>query len=120
MAFILYIYFVKFFTLILAMIFLATPMQAHIDVIAYDDVSTHEYFHENELAHEHHDHDTDDEKQTEHHHHCVDVSVSVAYIPSELNYDFIVIPSNNEIIDFYTRKHTSKDLESLFQPPQFV
>lgn len=119
-AFILYIYYVKFFTFILALLFLATPLQAHIDVIAYDAVELHtdEVSFTETHQKSHHDHDSEDEKQSEHHHHCVDVSVSLAYIPNQLNYDFIVIPNNNEIVDFYTRKHSSKDLESLFQPPR--
>ena len=121
-AFILYIYSVKFFTFILALLFLATPMQAHIDVIAYDAVESHidEDIYSADHQKSHHGHDSEDEKQSEHHHHCVDVSVSLAYIPNQLNYHFIVISNNNEIADFYTRKHSSKDLESLFQPPRVV
>lgn len=120
MAFILYIYSVKLFTFILALILFATPMQAHIDVISFDAVELHtndvNFYEVHQVSH--HDTDTDDEKQTEHHHHCVDISVSFAYMPSELNYDIIIIPYNNEIVDFYTRKHSSKDLESLYLPPQ--
>jgi len=115
---------VKIFTFILAVLFLATPMQAHIDVVAYDDVDTHEHYHENELDHvhqqEHHNHDSENDKKSDHHHHCVDVNVSFAYIPSVVNFNFITISNTNEIIDFYTRKHSSKDLESLFQPPRFA
>jgi len=97
-------------------------MQAHIDVVAYDDVDAHEHYHENELDHvhqqEHHDHDSENDKKSDHHHHCVDVNVSFAYIPSVVNFNFIAISNTNEIVDFYTKNHSSKDLESLFQPPQ--
>lgn len=94
-------------------------MQAHLDIIAFDAIESH-IDEDNYGQDHHHDHDSEDEKQSEHHHHCVDVSVSLAYIPNQLNYHFIVIPNNNEIVDFYTRKHSSKDLESLFQPPRLV
>lgn len=119
----LYIYTVKIFVFILSILIFTPFGNTHIDVIAYDDVSKHEHFHENELDYnhqqDHHEHDSENEKQSDHHHHCVDVSVSFAYIPSELNYDFMVIPNSNKVVDFYTREHSSKDLESLFQPPRF-
>lgn len=106
-------------------ILIFTPFgNTHIDVIAYEDASTHKHFHENELDHDHqqdhHEHDSNDEKQSDHHHHCVDVSVSFAYIPSGLKYDFITIPIENLRIDFYTEQQTSNYLDELFQPPQVV
>jgi ABC-type Zn2+ transport system substrate-binding protein/surface adhesin len=111
---------VKIITFILALLFLATPMQAHLDIVAFDAIESHidEDNYSEDHQQKHHDHDSEDEKQSDHHHHCVDLSVSVAYIPSGFNFNFIVTPSGNEIIDFYTRKHSSKDLESLFQPPR--
>jgi len=111
---------VKILTFILALLFLATPMQAHVDIIAFDAIESHvdEDNYSESHQKDHHEHDSEDEKQSEHHHHCVDLSVSFAYFPSGLNFDFVVIPNDNEIVDFYTKKHTSKDLESLFQPPK--
>ena len=95
-------------------------MQAHLDVVAFDAIESHidEDNYSEDHQQKHHDHDSEDEKQSDHHHHCVDLSVSVAYIPSGFNFNFIVIPNGNEIIDFYTRKHSSKYLETLFQPPR--
>jgi ABC-type Zn2+ transport system substrate-binding protein/surface adhesin len=111
---------VKIITFILALVLLATPMQAHVDVVAFDAIELHNDEDNLSEAHQtsHHDHDSEDEKKSEHHHHCVDVSVSFAYIPSDLNYDFVIIPNTNKIVDFYTKNHISKDLESLFQPPR--
>jgi len=98
------------------------PTQAHIDVVAFDAIESHTSNDNYITSHQtsHHEHDSDDEKQTDHHHHCVDMSVSFAHLPAIHNYTFVKIPNNNEIVDFYTRKHTSKDLESLFQPPRVV
>lgn len=107
---------------ILALFFLATPMQAHIDIIAFDAIESHADEHNYNEDHQqvHHEHDSEDEKQSDHHHHCVDISVSFAYIPSEFKFEFMNTPNSNIIIDFYTRNHSSKDLESLFQPPRLV
>jgi len=111
---------VKILTFILALLFLATPMQAHVDIIAFDSIESHVEEDNFSKLHQqnHHSHDSEDEKKSDHHHHCVDLSVSFAYIQPLVSFDFICVPNSNEIIDFYTKKHSSKDLESLFQPPR--
>jgi ABC-type Zn2+ transport system substrate-binding protein/surface adhesin len=104
------------------MFFLAAPMQAHFDVIAFDAVESH--LEPNHFNHKHHQdqhhHDNDDEKKTEHHHHCLDVSTALACVVSASYIDFTFVFNFNEIVYFYTNNHTSKDLASLFHPPRIL
>lgn len=92
-------------------------MQAHTDVVVYENVLTHldtENTHKTEL----HKNDSDDDKNTDHHHHCTVVNFSLTFIPTEILYNFRTITTQNREMSFYQNSYYSSYLSGIFQPPR--
>ncbi|CAL2083995.1 conserved protein of unknown function [Tenacibaculum sp. 190524A02b] len=93
-------------------------MQAHYDVVVYEDVEHH--FDVDE-AHEdiHHQNDSHEEKSKEHHHHCTVITFSSDFIATVYNFQLIPLIEVREEINFYQNKYSNSFLNEIFQPPKF-
>ncbi len=97
-------------------------MQTHLDVISFDDITTHNEDASNNFNDNHqikqHQNDSEDDKNSDHHHHCVDLTISTIFVPANNNYSFAIIPQEKKAIFFHKTLHEKKYLKSLLQPPQ--
>lgn len=92
-------------------------MQAHADVVIYEDVLEH--LDEDDLhEEEHHQNDSEEEQNTEHHHHCTVLNISLIFIPTEFYFDFLLISTKNGEINFYQNLYYSSYVDGVFQPPK--
>lgn len=110
----------KIVLIILAIVLVVPPMQAHIDVVVFDhhDVEAHTDGLNDEHQQHHHEHDSDDEKNKEHHHHCSEISFANAMLFSQFSYEFIQLPEVRTFIISYESLYNSSYLDNLFQPPR--
>lgn len=106
-----------FFRTILVLLLLAPPLQAHNDIVVYENVENHYDIDQN---HEdiHHKNDSHNEKETEHHHHCTVVSLSLEFIPTIYNFEFLPLIIAKEEINFYQYIRYNSFLATIFQPPK--
>ncbi len=92
-------------------------MQAHTDMVVYENTATHSNY--DELRHStQHQNDSEDEKNTEHHHHCVIISFPSTFILSDFNFNAIEITQINIEIFFCQNLYLFTFLDNFFQPPQ--
>ncbi|QTD37674.1 hypothetical protein JL193_16680 [Polaribacter batillariae] len=94
-------------------------MQAHTDVVVFNEVTKH-HSSNLELQHEeaHHKNDSNQEKNQEHHHHCSSISLINIFLPVENQILFSKFIENNKTITFYKNATYSFYLNSIFQPPR--
>ncbi|CAM1365081.1 conserved exported protein of unknown function [Tenacibaculum soleae] len=107
--------------IILTLLLLVPPVQAHTDAIIFNDdnvpkvhVNTMDKAH----SERHHQNDTEEEKNTEHHHHCISLGISSAIIISEFKFQFVKYFQVKKKIHFYKVLNASNFLDELLQPPQ--
>lgn len=104
---------------ILMLLVIAPPVQAHSDIVVYDNVESHVDI--DELHEEiHHQNDTHDEKEKDHHHHCTVITLTLEFV-SEMVYDFqfISFVEIREKINYYQNTYCNSYLKEIFQPPRF-
>ena len=105
------------FAYILIFLLCAPPIQAHNDIIVYEDVTEHLDVNDaHELAH--HQNDTEDDKHSEHHHHCKVITMSSAITATENNFNLISFSSEEKQLNFYQVPYYTSYLERIFQPPK--
>lgn len=109
----------KIILIILTLLLLVPPVQAHADTIVFESTSE-VHFNSLEKGHhqKHHQHDTEEERNTDHHHHCTIVGVSSAIITPNFSFQFVRFSQARKRIHFYKELNTSSFLDELFQPPQ--
>ncbi len=103
--------------IILTLLVLAPPMQAHSDVVVYDNVENHSDIDE---LHEdiHHENDSSEEKDRDHHHHCTVISLSLEFLQVTYNFDLLSFVESKKEINFYQNKYCNSYLKAIFQPPK--
>ncbi len=93
-------------------------MQAHTDIVVFNEVTEHNSDFESNHEEEHHQNDSDQEKNKEHHHHCNSISLVNIFLPVENQVVFSEFSENNKIVTFYKNADYSSYLETIFQPPR--
>jgi hypothetical protein len=93
-------------------------MQAHNDIVVYDDAEQHELM---DAKHEdlHHQNDSNEDEHKKHHHHCSVVNLSLEFIPAW--FDFEVLPVVGVVQKppvSYQQTFLSNYLVDIFQPPR--
>ncbi len=110
------------FVIILSIVLLVPPVQAHADIIVLDAIENHI---EDSTSHiddahqqQHHQHDSEEDQDTEHHHHCTTLGFSSAIITSTFKYSFLPTLEERQPIFFHKNLHGKSYLDRLFQPPR--
>ena len=93
-------------------------MQAHSDVVVYEDVLEH-LDEDNLHDKEHHENDSEEEQNTEHHHHCTVINISLTFLPTQVDISFLPIFTKKITINFHQNPYYSSYLSGVFQPPKF-
>ena len=95
------------------------PVQAHVDVIVFDEFSEEHVEALNDEYHDgQHQNEKGDEKNSKDHHHCTMLGFSSALITPLFTYFSIEIPQIKKTIFFNQTHYVSSYLDDLFQPPQ--
>ncbi|QTE23246.1 hypothetical protein [Polaribacter cellanae] len=107
----------QLFIILFTFLLLAPPMQAHTDVVVFNEVPEHHLDFESDHK-EQHKNDSEQEKNQEHHHHCNSISLINIFLPVENQVIFSKFSENNKLIIFYKNADYSSYLETIFQPPR--
>lgn len=105
-------------TVLFCFLLLAPPVQAHNDVIVFNDISESHTDVEKSHESEQHKNDSDDEKNTEHHHHCNSINLVNVFLLDESQINFIVFPQLKERFNYDEENNYFPYLDSIFQPPK--
>jgi hypothetical protein len=105
---------------LISFLLLALPMQAHTDVVIYNDtVENHLKIVNNLHNNDQHKNDSDDDKDIEHHHHCINIQLYNVFIPSVNQLNIIDYSSVKENFTFCQSFHYFSYLSKVFQPPKY-
>ena len=93
-------------------------MQAHTDVVVFNDEIENHIDVEKSHEKEHHKNDSEEEKNTEHHHHCNTINLENIYILNDFIVCFNDLPIYKELILYNENLNYFSYLKGVFQPPK--
>lgn len=105
---------------LISFLLLVPLMQAHTDVVIYNDVvENHSEIDTNLHDNDQHKNDSEDDKDLDHHHHCNNSVLHNVFIPSANQLNFINYFSEKENCTFYQNPNYSCYVLKVFQPPKY-
>ncbi len=110
--------FKKSLTFLLAFLLISPQVQAHKDVLVYQEEVPHETL---EMFHSQkedvHKNDTHDEQNSTHHHHCTTVTVLLDFVAPSFNYVLIARKKRKTTPFSYQKQYSDSVLDTDFHPP---